>query len=59
VISLSKFEGVFLREISTVHRGNVLSHSISNNSGYMLTGGEDNMLKVWDYEASKTIPYFF
>jgi len=25
----------------------------------MLTGGEDNMLKVWDYEADKTLPYFY
>ena len=25
----------------------------------MLTGGEDNMIKVWDYEANKTIPFFF
>ena len=25
----------------------------------MLTGGEDNMVKVWDYEAQKTLPYFF
>jgi WD40 repeat protein len=37
----------------------VVSLSISNNSGYMLTGGEDNMVKVWDYEATKTVPYFF
>lgn len=36
-----------------------MSLDISNNSGYMLTGGEDNMIKVWDYEANKTIPYFF
>ena len=57
--SLAKFEGILLREISTVHRGNVVSLDISNNSGNMLTGGEDNMIKVWDYEANKTIPYFF
>lgn len=57
--SLAKYEGIFLREISNVHRGNIVSLSISNNSGYMLTGGEDNMVKVWDYETNKTIPYFF
>lgn len=51
VCSLAKYEGIFLREISTVHRGNVTSLSFSNNSSYMLTGGEDCMLKVWDYEA--------
>lgn len=25
----------------------------------MITGGEDNMLKVWDYEADRTAPYYF
>jgi WD40 repeat protein len=57
--SLAKYEGILLREISTVHRGNIVSMDISNNSGYMLTGGEDNMIKVWDYEANKTLPFFF
>ena len=57
--SLAKYEGIFLREINFVHRGNLTSLSISQNSGYMITGGEDNMIKVWDYEANKTIPYFF
>jgi hypothetical protein len=37
--SLSKYEGVFLREISTVHRGDITSMSVSNNSGYLMTGG--------------------
>lgn len=59
VYSLAKYEGIFLREISTVHRGSITSISLSSNAGYMLTGGEDNMLKVWDYEANKTVPYFF
>lgn len=59
VYSLAKYEGIFLREINTVHRGNVTSLSISSNNGYMLTGGEDCMVKVWDYEATKTVPFFF
>ncbi len=25
----------------------------------MITGGEDCMVKVWDYEANKTVPFFF
>jgi WD40 repeat protein len=57
--SLAKYEGIFLREINTVHRGNIMSLSVSNNSGYMLTGGEDCMVKVWDYEAQKTAPFYF
>lgn len=59
VYSLAKYEGIFLREITTVHRGNITSLSISNNSGYFITGGEDSMIRVWDYEAQKTIPYYF
>ena len=57
--SLAKYEGLPLREISSVHRGSLTAMSISLNSGYLLTGGEDHMLKVWDYEAHKTVPYFF
>lgn len=37
--SLSKFEGIFLREISTVHRGAICSSAVSQNSGFLLTGG--------------------
>lgn len=59
VYSLAKYEGIFLREISSAHRGNIVSLGISSNTGYMITGGEDNMLKVWDYEADKATPYFF
>ena len=25
----------------------------------MLTGGQDNLLKMWDYDAQKTVPFFF
>lgn len=25
----------------------------------MITGGEDCMIKIWDYEAQKTISYYF
>lgn len=57
--SLAKYEGIYLREINIVHRGSIQSLNISNNSGYMLTGGEDCMIKVWDYEATKTVPYYF
>ena len=42
-----------------MHRGNVTGVSVSSNTGYMVSGGEDCMLKVWDYEAAKTIPFFF
>lgn len=47
--SLKEFGGVFQREISTVHRGSITTTSISENKQYLLTGGEDNLLKIWDY----------
>ena len=25
----------------------------------MITGGEDNLLKMWDYDAQKTVPFFY
>ena len=49
--SLARFEGIFIRELHTVHRTSVNSTSFSLNGGYMVTGGEDTLVKVWDYEA--------
>ena len=54
-----KYEGIFLREISNCHRGSISDIDVSLNTGYLLTGGEDNMVKIWDYEAQKTVPYYF
>ena len=42
-----------------MHKGAVTCTDLSTNGGYMLTGGQDNLLKMWDYEAQKTVPYFF
>ena len=49
--SLNKFEGIFLREIQNCHRGAVSALDISANSGYMITGGQDNLINLWDYDA--------
>ena len=54
-----KYEGIFLREVANCHRGAINGLDVTSNSGYMLTGGEDNMVKIWDYEAQKTIPFYF
>ena len=56
---LMKYEGLFLREISSCHRGSIRAVDVSINSGYMLSAGEDSMVRVWDYEAQKTTPFFF
>ena len=53
------YEGIFLREIANCHRGAITGLDVSQNSGYLLTGGEDNMLRIWDYEATNTNAYFF
>ena len=57
--SLIKYEGIFLREIANIHRGTISSIDVSGNAGYLLTGGEDSMVKIWDYEAQKAVPYYF
>ena len=57
--ALARFEGLLLREVAAVHRGSITTLSVSNNSGYFLTGGEDSILKVWDFDANKTSPQFF
>lgn len=49
--NLSRFEGVFIKELNTVHRGAIRTTDLSNNGGFMLTGGEDNLVKIWDYDA--------
>jgi len=59
VYSLATFDGAYLRELHTVHKGAVTCTDLSNNGGYMLTGGQDNLLKMWDYDAQKTVPHFF
>ena len=55
--SLARFEGIFLRELTTVHRGSINTTDLSLNGGFMLTGGSDNLIKIWDYDAVKTTPY--
>ena len=57
--SLLRYEGIFMREVSNCHRGMLTCLDVSSNSGYMLTGGEDTLLKIWDYEAQETRSYNF
>ena len=59
VYSLANFDGVYIRELHTVHKGAVTCTDLSNNGGFMLTGGQDNLLKLWDYEAQKSVPYYY
>ena len=59
VYSLSSLEGAFVRELQSAHKGAVTCTDLSINGGFMLTGGEDNLIKVWDYDAQKSVPYYF
>ena len=42
-----------------MHKGAVTCTDLSKNGGFMLTGGQDNLLKLWDYEAQKSVPYYY
>jgi WD40 repeat protein len=57
--SLSRFEGLFLKELTSCHREGVSGIDLSQNGGFMITGGDDNLLKLWDTDAQKTVPYWF
>ena len=57
--SLARFEGIFIRELQNVHKTSVNSTSLTMNGGYMITGGEDTLVKVWDYEAQKNVPFYY
>ena len=49
--ALTTSEGQFIKELSTAHRGSVNTADLSLNGGYMVTGGDDNLIKIWDYDA--------
>ena len=51
IYSLAVFDGAYLRELQTVHKGAVTCTDLTHNGGFMLTGGQDNLIKIWDYEA--------
>lgn len=57
--SLTRFEGNYMKELQTVHRGAVTATDLSSNGGFMLSGGEDNLIKIWDYDAQTTTPSHF
>ena len=59
IYSLATFDGAYIRELHTVHKGAITCTDLSQNGGYMLSGGQDNLLKIWDYDAQKTVPYYF
>ena len=59
VFKLDSFQGTYLRELLNVHRGSVNSADLSLNGGFMMTGGDDSLIKAWDYEADRNVPFFY
>ncbi|CAG9336068.1 unnamed protein product [Blepharisma stoltei] len=49
---LNGFEAIPIKELQGLHpNSEILSFSISNNSKYLVTGGTDRILKIWDYSS--------
>lgn len=46
--SLSLFEGVFLSEMLNIHINEINQFITSKNYKYMISGGEEGMIKIWD-----------
>jgi WD40 repeat protein len=59
VFDLNCIEGTQSREIISAHRGGLTSINLSNNQKYWMTGGEDQIIKIWDSSANKSSPYYF
>ena len=46
--SLSKYEGIFIKEIKDIHIKGINKFICSKNYNYFLTSGEEGLIKVWD-----------
>ena len=41
--------GKLIRELPAVHRDGFTSFDLTKNSKFIITGGKDQLIKVWDY----------
>ena len=46
--SLSAYEGIFIKELLNLHINNVNQFITTNNYKFLLTSGEEGMIKIWD-----------
>jgi WD40 repeat protein len=46
--ALSAYEGVFIKELMNLHINNVNHFITSHNYRYLLSSGEEGMIKIWD-----------
>ena len=49
---LNGFEAIFIKEFTGCHAfSEITDIAISQNSKYLVTGGSDKIIKIWDYSA--------
>ena len=46
--ALSAYEGVFIKELMNLHINNVNQFITSHNYKYLISSGEEGMIKIWD-----------
>ena len=46
--ALSTYEGVFIKELMNLHINNVNQFITSHNYKYLISSGEEGMIKIWD-----------
>ena len=46
--SVSKFEGIFIKEIKDIHIKGINQFICTKNYNYFLTSGEEGLIKIWD-----------
>ena len=46
--ALSRYEGVFIKELMNLHINNVNQFITSHNYKYLISSGEEGMIKIWD-----------
>ena len=61
VYKLSKFEGVYCAnsELISVHREGISAFDMSANGKYMVTAGDDKLIKLWDSKAPINDPQYY
>ena len=60
--ALCAYEGVFLKEMLNIHISSINSFITSRNYKYLISGGEEGMIKIWDmkmvFKKMQSYQYF-
>jgi WD40 repeat protein len=49
IFSLATFEGILIKEFNNVHIEKVNQFLSTNNYKFLISGGEEGMIKIWDF----------